>query len=260
MQDLTRQTSTRIPISGVAVGLMFSTNGQRIVHGSFATDEFSIMERPASGLGEAVKIFQSPLAQQSFVMPSAWSPDGKILAIVQQDMKTNTSDVLMLEQDAGSKTWKATPYLNSPADEHALRFSPDGKWVVFCSVESGRHELYAQRFSGAAAGAQDAASGRVQISTTGHDGAAWWSPDGKEIRYVDGDKQVMSVEVTTEPTFSASLPKVLYSIKDLKTTSFAWAPDGRLMVILQSANEQSKKIDLIVNFGEEIRAKMGAVK
>ncbi len=263
MQDLTRRTSARIPIPGIAMGLMWSPSGQRIVHGSFATDEFSIMERPASGSGEAVKMYATPLAQQSFVMPSAWSPDGKILAIVQQDMKTNTSDVLMLDQEAGGSggaTWKATPYLNSPADEHALRFSPDGKWVVFCSVESGRHELYVQRFTGTGSGAEDIKSGRVQISTNGHDGAAWWSPDGKEIRFVDAEKQVVSIDVKTDPTFSVSLPKVIYSIKDLKTKNCSWSPDGRLMVILEGENERANRIDLVVNFLEELRAKMPAAK
>lgn len=257
VQDLTRRTSTRIAIPGFAMGLLWSPNGQRIVHGSFAKSEFSIMERPAGGSGEAVKLYATPLAQQSYVVPSAWSPDGNILAIVQQDMKTNTGDVLMLEQEAGDTTWKATPYLNSPADEHALRFSPDGKWVLFCSVESGRHELYVQRFTGAGSGAQDAAAGRTQISTNGHDGAAWWSPDGKEIRFVDAEKQVVSVEVKAEPIFSASLPKVLYSLKELKTRHRTWTPDGRLMVILEGENERASRIDLVVNFADEMRAKMG---
>jgi hypothetical protein len=85
----------------------------------------------------------------------------------------------------------------------------------------------------------------------------WWSADGKEIRFIDSDRQVVSVDVKTEPTLTASLPKVLYSIKQLKTRNFAWAPDGRMMVILQGQNEQSSRIDLVVNFWEEIRAKMG---
>lgn len=263
MQDLTRRTSTRIPIPGFALGLMWSPNGQRIVHGSFAADQFSITERPASGSGEAVKMYASPLAQQQFLVPSAWSPDGKILAFVQQDMKTNAGDVLMLEREAeggAGATWKATPYLNSPADEHALRFSPDGKWVLFCSVESGRHELYIQPFTGTASGAQDAAAGRTQISTSGHEGTAWWSPDGKEIRFIDGDKQVVSLEVKTEPALSVSLPNVLYSVKELKTTGFSWTPDGRLMAILQGENDLTSRIDLVVNFAEEMRAKMGTAK
>lgn len=260
VQDLTRRTSTRIPIQGFALGLMWSPNGQRIVHGSFTKDEFAIVERPASGSGEAVTLFTSPIAQQVFLQPSAWSPDGKILAVVPTDMKVNKSDVLMLEKDEASTKWKSTPYLNSPTDEHALRFSPDGKWVLFCSVESGRHELYAQRFTGTGAGAEDTTSGRIQVSTNGHEGVAWWSPDGKEIRFVDAERKVVSLDVKTEPTFSVSLPKPLYSLKELKIRNFAWAPDGRLMAILQGENEQANRIDLVLNFADEMRAKLGPAK
>ncbi len=264
VQDLTRKASSQVPIEGYTEGLLWSNDGRRIAYGSFTKNEFSIWERPVVASGEAVKMFSTPIDEQLYVMPNAWSPDGKLLAVAQTDIKFNKTDVLMLEREAGGGggegvAWKATPYLNSPADEHALRFSPDGKWVVFCSVESGRHELYVQRFTGAGSGAQDA-SGRVQVSTSGHDGAIWWSADGKEVRFIDGDRQVMSVEVTTEPTFSASLPKVLYSIKDLKTRNFAWAPDGRLMVILEGENERPNRIDLVVNFLDELRAKLPARK
>jgi Tol biopolymer transport system component len=263
VQDLTRPTSTRIPIEGFAQGLLWSNDGTRILHGSFAKEEFAIIERPASGSGEAIKLFTKPLSEQTPMMPSGWSPDGMILAIAKLDLKVFKSDVLMLEPASGGgdeTPWKATTYLNSADDEHALRFSPDGKWVLFCSVQSGQHELYVQRFTGEGSGAQDVQAGRVQISTTGHDGTMWWSKDGKEIRYIDSDKQVMSVEVTTEPTLSVSLPKVLYSIKELKTSGFSWGPDGRLMVILQGENESASRIDLVVNFAEEVLVKMGATK
>lgn len=256
VQDLERRTSTRIPIQGFAMGLLWSNNGQRIVHGSFAKEEFSITERPAGGPGDTVKMFTTPLAlaQQSYVQPSAWSPDGKSLAIVRTDMKVNSSDVLMLHRESGSETWKATPYMDSPADEHALKFSPDGKRVLFCSVDSGRHELYVQPFTGV--GSADAAAGRVRVSTNGHDGQGWWSPDGTEIRFIDADRQVVSVEVKSEPAISVSMPKVLYSIKELKIRNFAWMPDGRLMVILQGENELASRIDLVINFADEMRARM----
>jgi eukaryotic-like serine/threonine-protein kinase len=260
VQDLTRRTMTRLPIQGQPVAMLWSRDGQRIAYGTFSNDGFAVWELRADGVGDATKIFDAPLAQLAVAMPSAWSPDGRVLAIVQQDTKTNTADVLMLEKAADGELWKATPYLNSPADEHALQFSPDGKWVVFCSVASGRHELYAQRFTGAASGAQDAKSGRIQVSSGGHDGSCWWSPDGKEIRYIDGDRQVVSVEVQTEPSFSASMPRVLYSLKDVKTRGFSWTPEGNLMVVLQGQNEQTSRIDVVVNFAEEIHAKMGAAK
>ncbi len=262
IQDLSRRTFGKLPTRGPSWEFVWSTDGQRLTYGSVTPEGFSIWDRRADGSGEPVKLHSSQSAQV-MLAPNAWSPDGKVLAVYQQDLISNNEDVLMLEQEAGGGVgakWKAAPYLNSAASEHSLRFSPDGKWVVFCSVESGRHELYAQRFTGATSGPQDAAAGRVQISTNGHDGVCWWSADGKEIRFVDGDKQVMSVQVQTEPNFSATLPKMLYSFKDLKTRNFSWSPDGRLMVILQGENEQPNKIDLVVNFLDDVRTKLPAAK
>jgi len=252
--DLTRLTLTRIPTSGGAWQTVWSGDGERIAHSSVTKDEFSIWERRADGSGEAVKIFATP-SPQVFALPEDWSRDGKTLAIMQVDLASPNSNVLMLERASGSTMWTASPYLESTADEHGLRFSPDGKWVTYCSTESGRHECYAQRFTGAANGAEDARTGRVQISTNGNDGACWWSPDGKEIRYIDGDKQVMSVQVQTEPRLSVSLPKPLYSIKELKTRNYSWTPDGRLMAVLQGEGERPSRIDLVINFLDELQAK-----
>jgi len=257
--DLARRTFTRLPTQGPSWECVWSIDGQRIAYSTVNNSEFAIWERRADGSGEAVKLYASQSAQ-ILLAPQAWSPDGKVLAIYQLDMATNSEDVLMLERDAGGAAWKATPYLDSPANEHSLRFSPDGKWVLFCSVESGRHELYAQRFTGATSGPQDAAAGRVQVSTSGHDGACWWSPDGKEIRYIDSDKQVMSVQVQTEPGFSASLPKLLYSVKEIKNRSGNWSPDGRMMVGLEGENERPNRIDVFVNFLDEVRTKIAGVK
>lgn len=257
--DLARRTFSRIPTKGGAWEFVWSRDGQHLAYSSVTKDEFSIWERRTDGSGEAVKIYATP-SPQVLAVPTDWSPDGKTLAITQVDLTSGKGDLLMLEQEAGAATWKATPYQSSPADEHALLFSPDGKWVSFCSTESGRHELFVQRFSGAKSGAEDARSGRVQISTSGNDGSGWWNTDGKEIRYIDGDKQMVSVQIQTEPTFSVSMPKVLYSIKQLKTRDYSWAPDGRLMVILQGENERPNRIDLVVNFLEELRAKMPSAK
>ncbi len=257
--DLSRRTFSRMSTQGPAWVFIWSRDGQRISHISVNKEEFSVWDRRADGSGEGVKVYASP-GTQFMVFPTDRSPDGKVLAVTQVDLSKSTSDVLMLEQEDGSTKWTATPYLNSPAGEDALRFSADGKWVRFNSSESGRNELYVQRFSGAAMGAEDARKGRWQVSTDGATGTGWWSPDGKELRYVNLDSQVMSVHLQMEPGFSASTPKVLASFKDLKLRDSTFAPDGRLMVVLQGENEQPSRIDLVVNFLDEVRAKVSTAK
>lgn len=257
--DSSRRTFSRLATQGPAWDMVWSADGQRLTYGVVAQDEFSIWDRRADGAGEPVKMYAGPSAQ-TIVAPTGWSPDGNALAIAQMDLAQNAADVLMLVRDEGSSQWTATPYLNGPSNEAALRFSPDGKWVRFTSDESGRFELYVQRFTGPGSGSQDARSGRVQISTSGSRGSGWWSPDGKEIRFVDNDSQLMRVQVQTEPSFSASLPEVVASFKDLKTRDFSYAPDGRLMVVLEGENERPNRIDLLVNFIDEVRAKLADAK
>lgn len=260
VQDLSRRTSIRIPVQGAMIGMVWSPDGQQITYGLAKEGGFSIWQRRSDGSGEPVKLYSSP-DSRTLLVPSVWTPDGKKLAFIQVDLSTDSTDACLLEQDAGSKQWAAKPYVNSPASEETGAFSPDGKWVIFGSSRSGRYELYAQRFTGEReADANGADGGPRQISTSGG-GTPWWSPDGKEIRYIDPEYQILSVQVKTEPAFSAGEPKVLYSIKDLKNRFRAFAPDGRLMVVLDGESEQTTmSVGLVVNFLDELRAKMARAK
>ncbi len=257
VQDLARRTFTRIPVQGALIGMAWSNDGQRIAYGLVSDGAFSIWERRSDSSGEPLKLYSGP-DSRTLLFPSSYSPDDKVLSFGQVNMSTDDGDAYLLEQEAGSKKWIAKPYLKSPASENLAGFSRDGKWGLIGSNQSGRWEWYVQRFTGD--GDADAKAGRVPISTSGGD-SAWWSPDGKEIRYLDLDRQVWSVQVKTEPTFAVSEPKLLYSIKDLKTRSLVFAPDGRLMVVLQGESEKTtKKVDLVVNFLDELRAKMPPAK
>ncbi len=259
--DFGRRTLNRLPTPGPAWDHIWSNDGQRIVHNLLADEEHSIWERRADGSGEPEKLFAVP--EGSWLIPLDWSPDGRTLSVFQRDLSNTNGDVLMLEKDEAGAAWTATPYLDSPANEYGLFFSPDGTWALFVSGESGRGELYVQRFTGAAAGAADARSGRVQISTaTGISGTGWWSPDGKEIRFVDSDLQVFSVLIQTEPALSASVPKLLYSMKEFQSRirNGVFAPDGRLLDIMKAEDEGKNRLDVIVNFVDEMRAKVDAAK
>ena len=81
---------------------------------------------------------------------------------------------------------KATPLLQTKAYEGGAQLSPDGKWVVYVSNESGRNEIFVRPFPGP--------DRRRQVSTDGGTQPVW-NPNGKEIFYRVGDK-MMSVAVT----------------------------------------------------------------
>ena len=62
------------------------------------------------------------------------------------------------------------PFVSSTAVEGSAKFSPDGKWVAYCSTESGRVEVYIQPGPGP----------KIQISSEGGTDPVW-RRDGKEL-------------------------------------------------------------------------------
>ena len=80
-------------------------------------------------------------------------------------------------------------YLATGAVEGGGRFSPDGKWVVYASNESGRFEVYARPFSGRPA----TPFGKVRISNNGGMFAVW-GPGGQEIFYMTPDASIVAVD------------------------------------------------------------------
>ena len=126
--------------------------------------------RAASGAGEAEPLVESPLLKH----PNDWSPDRRFL-IFDEHHPTRRQDLLLLPL-IGDR--KPIPILATNADETLGRFSPDGKWIVYRSDESGRPEIYVRDF--APDPSPPIGTGKWTVSLAGGDKPRW-SPDGKEI-------------------------------------------------------------------------------
>jgi eukaryotic-like serine/threonine-protein kinase len=59
---------------------------------------------------------------------------------------------------------KPYAYLQTPFNERMSAFSPDGRWLAYASDESGRFEVYVQRFQGP--------SEKIMVSTGGGSASA----------------------------------------------------------------------------------------
>jgi dipeptidyl aminopeptidase/acylaminoacyl peptidase len=125
------------------------------------------------------------------------SSDGKYLLFQVLDPKT-VEDIWVCRIDSARNP---VPFLATEFSENYPRFSPDGKWVVYTSNESGKEEVYVQSFS--------ASGGRWQVSVNGGSQPRW-RRDGSELFYVAPDLRLMAVEVKTEPTFDVGLAQPLF--------------------------------------------------
>jgi len=143
-----------------------------------------------------------------------WSRDGRFIlfqATANGDGKQTKTDVYALPMGPGaSADRQPTPLIQTPAVELGAYLSPDDRWVAYLSDETGKQELYVQAFGPSAKPGAASASGKWMVSKNGSAGMARWRNDGKELVYLGTDGSVMSVDVTADTAFHASLPKLLF--------------------------------------------------
>jgi serine/threonine-protein kinase len=119
-----------------------------------------------------------------------------------------------------------------PFDEYSPVLSPDGLWLAYVSVESGREEVYVRPFP-------DAGRARWPVSTGGGHSPVW-SHSGRELFYVSATDSMMSVEVAASggDEFAAGTTRALFDVSpmliDPYHRAFSVAPDDRTFIMLRS--------------------------
>jgi dipeptidyl aminopeptidase/acylaminoacyl peptidase len=114
------------------------------------------------------------------------SPDSKWVTFTAVDVSleanTRKSHLWIVPVDGGVSR-RLTPE-DTPQTEDRLRFSPDGKEVLYTTARDGISQIWVQSFD-TAQGALTGAPRKVTNISTEADGAIW-SPDGKSILFVSG--------------------------------------------------------------------------
>jgi dipeptidyl aminopeptidase/acylaminoacyl peptidase len=151
---------------------------------------------------------------------------------------------------ASVKDRKRSVFLSTPATEGAPRFSPDGRWMAYVSDESGRPEVYVQPYPGPGGKWQISADGGIE---------PLWNPNGRELFYRSSNR-VLAVPVTTQPTFSAGRPTMLFEGEYLASpfpntgVTYDVTPDGQRFLMIKDARTASAtQINVVVNWFEDLR-------
>ena len=126
---------------------------------------------------------------------------------------------------------------------NSASLSPDSRWIVFASNESGQFEVYVKT---AIEGGQ-----RRQVSSGGGT-SPFWSPQGDEIFY-RRQEQMVAVKVDTESELVIGEASVLfegnYAISR-NGRNYDVAEDGRFLMIKTPINSEPRRVSVILNFHE----------
>jgi Tol biopolymer transport system component len=156
------------------VAPIWARDGSRIVFTSNRTGHFDLYEKASSGIGEETLVY----ADDTEKYPTSWLSDAGLLLYWTFNAE-GTRLQLLPTQERSPRTFLPSPV--SPG-----RFSPDSRFVLYYSTESGRSEVYLVPFP--------TPTRRWQISSNGGNFARWRA-DGREVYYVGRDNRLMATSI-----------------------------------------------------------------
>jgi Tol biopolymer transport system component len=184
--ELSKLASPRRATSGHDHYPMWSADGSQIVFIRDEQNQQALFLGRADGAGIPERLATGRA-------PESWSAPNQVISFI-----TLSNYYSIWTYSPRDK--KATSLIDTPGvTQHSSKFSPDGKWIAYTSVETGRFEVFVQPFPRTGA--------KFQVTKQGG-GHALWSPDGKEL-FFDNDHQLFAVSVQTSGTFSSGAPVAL---------------------------------------------------
>ncbi len=152
---------------------------------------------------------------------------------------------------SGSDLWalsladrKAVLLRRTLSNELHGSISPDSRWLAYASDESGRYEVYVQAFPDA--------KDRWTISIEGGSQPRW-TPNGRELLYLQGDGTLMSVPIETAPSFVKGVAVPLFKTGltgvDGYRLEFVPSADGKRILVSTPINEGDRPaITVVLNW------------
>jgi Tol biopolymer transport system component len=230
--DVARSVRTRFTFDrGDDVAPAWSPDGNRLYFASNRLGHYDLRVKAAAAVGTDDVLF----ADDNEKYPTSVLPGGQSLLF----WKFGASGTALLHLPL-TGTMVPTPYLTAPAGMG--RLSPDARWVLYASGESGRSEVYAVRFP--------TPSRKLQISSAGGS-LPRWQGDGREIVYLGRDNRLMSVSVTSgDDDLAAGAPRPLFEARPVGPRSFFdLTRDGeRFLINILGGESLSSSITLVQNW------------
>jgi serine/threonine-protein kinase len=225
----------------------WSADGRSIIYLANVTNAGGTpMMRNADGTGSSRTLFPpKPAWGQAFQ-----TRDGRWLVL------RSSSSRFMIEAGKGDiygirmADTTLVPLAHSSAAEIDAAVSPDGRWLAYASNESGVFEVYVRPFF-------DADSAQWQVSDAGGTDPVW-SHNGRELFYLSGQLDMMSVSIVRGARFSFSQLRKLFSADSYipipQVPAFDVSHDGRFLLLREMTRTERNELIVVQNWVEEMKA------
>jgi Tol biopolymer transport system component len=235
VMEFARGVANRLTFGPQNHSPIWSPDGRYIAYAKIGV---GIYRKLATGAGNEELLVTS----KSLAVPKSWSPDGELIVYTQINPGTG-ADLMAVPVNGDRKPF---PVVQTNATEDQGQFSPDGHWLAYMSNESGQAEIYVIPFP--------AVPGAKWLVSRGGGVQPRWRRDGKEMFYISSDSKMMSVEVTTRPSFQSGTPRPLFQSEivdtGIRTGPMSWdiAPDGNRFLIISPKDSDTPALTVTLNW------------
>lgn len=213
---------------------VWSPDGRELVFSSTRKGATNLYRKVIGGGDEEILLDS---AEQKYA--KLWLKDGSILFINEQG-KTFYNLPL-----AGNR--EQVVLTRSEFDRDNPRVSPDGHWIAYNSLESGRWEVYVAAFPSFQEKRQVSGNGGCQ---------PLWRKDGKELFYRTLEGKQMVVEVTIASKLQTGVPKLLFQTPATVNpvqSEYAVTGDGKMFLFREPVGEAATPITVVLNWSAGLK-------
>jgi serine/threonine-protein kinase len=247
--DIQGNTVFRLTSDGQTWTPIWTPDGKRVTFSWSKTGPSEIWWATEGG-GRTMELLSKSEYEQR---ASSWTPDGKHLAFVDYGRDTGMDIRVLRMADR-----QVLPFAATKANEAFPEFSPDGRWLVYASNESGRYEVYVRSFP----------DGKRTLPISSEGGISpMWSPDGRELFYWNIDfTKLMKVDISPGQNLSAGTPKLLFEFAAAVSRMvriYDITRDGRRFLIREKKDYNLPpvtELNLVRNWFEELKRLSPAAK
>jgi serine/threonine-protein kinase len=252
-RGVTSRLTPRLSVGRSAMNLCprWTPDGRHVVYYKRQETKWQLLWQAADGNAEAVELWSSRPEGPTDLYPMSFSPDGSVMALFGPSPNRNFDIFLMRVEGIDRPEAKAFElFLGTPYGEAFGQISPNGRWMLYASDQSGRWETYVTSYPKPGA--------TYQISWNGGH-KPLWNPSAPEILYRDGTR-VYAVDVTFGSEFRAGEPRLLFegAYAPVPGFDFDITPDGQQFLMLENKDLLKPTTNLIVitNFFDELRRRV----
>jgi serine/threonine protein kinase len=221
---------------------VWSPNGREVVYASEREGRLAFYRQSVGG-GPAQQVLD--VTKATFAVPSDWSRDGRYI-LYHQLLGAPPWSVWSLPVSGDRVPIQLVDNQFAP---YGARLSPDGHWLAYASIQTGRFEVFVQGFP--------TGSPRKKVSNGGGVHPRW-TRDGKELVYwaapagiLSNELSMIGQEIHVGPTRTLVDHPVL-SLIDTRT-HYDITRDGQRILVRQPAGPPSPGIRVIVNWTAKLK-------